>query len=103
MKRSAQVAVLVMATTTAGASAYSLMPREDCAPGSQMGALNAPASSSCRSGSSSGGHGSRAFWGSWRGGDAGSATPAGNSAGTQRGGFGGFARSIGAHFASFGG
>jgi hypothetical protein len=108
MKRSAHVALLVMATTAVGGTAYSLMPSEDCTPPGQGGVANPPAAATTCSSSS---HGRSSSYGSSRrswsffSGD--SATEGGShtssAAGTQRGGFGAFARSIGAHVASFGG
>jgi len=104
MKRSA--ALLVMATASVGAGAYALTPRDDCTGGNAPGVVSPQvAGSSCGSGSSSrggSGSGSRSIWGGGsRGTDISSGTSA--SSGTERGGFGGFARSIGSHLASFGG
>lgn len=98
MKRSHAV-FAVMAAATVGVGGYSLMPSEQC--GNRAGVVDPPtASSSCSrsSGGSGGGHGSRSIWGASRsGGDAGGGS-SGNSGTTERGGFGGFARSIAAHF-----
>jgi hypothetical protein len=96
----------MMGTLAVGGSAYALMPRESCQPNAPgMAAPSSPAAATtCTSSSSSGGHGGSG--GSWsrRGffsGD--SASPSGTSTAsgsteTSRGGFGSFARSIGAHF-----
>jgi hypothetical protein len=96
MKRS--VALVVMTAATVGGAGYALMPGENCA---SRGAVVEPAGARCGSGGSgSGGHG---FYGSSgnRGGRSGGLSA--DASATQRGGFGSFARSVGAHFGSFGG
>jgi len=106
VKRSGHVALLMMGTLAVGGSAYALMPRENCQPnGPGMAAPPSPeAVSACASRTSSGSGGHGGLWSrrtSFFGGDS-AASPAGSSASTSsetsRGGFGSFARSIGAHF-----
>jgi hypothetical protein len=104
MKRSAEVALLVMGTVAVGAAAYSMMPSENCQP-NQPGSTAQTASCRTSSSSSSGGHIGR-FYGpssssstssSARqglvGGDASSSSSAvhGGSVPIARGGFGSFA------------
>ena len=103
MKRTAHVALVVMAAAGIGGTAYSMMPRENCAR-SDGGAPLDPNAPACRSGGGSGGHGSRSIWGSYGGGGSGSSTStapatafASPSAGTTHGGFGSFAHAIAAH------
>jgi hypothetical protein len=104
-KRSGHVALLMMGTMAVGGGAYALMPRENCQPNSP--GVAAPASpeaaAACASrSSSSGSHGSGSggwwshsnFYGSS---SSGTSTASGTSE-TTRGGFGGFARAISAHF-----
>jgi hypothetical protein len=105
-KRSGHVALLLVGSFAVGGSAYALMPRQKCEPnppgmtapsGPQIGAACSPRGSS-------GAHG---YWGGSSryslfggGGDASSrasASPEG-SGGVTRGGFGGFAEAISAHF-----
>jgi hypothetical protein len=104
VKRSGHVALLMMGTLAVGGSAYALMPRENCQPGAPgMAAPPSPAVATTCTSSSSGGHGG--WGGNWSrrtsffGGDSASAGSSASSASeTSRGGFGGFARAIGAHF-----
>jgi hypothetical protein len=105
MKRSAQVALVVMTAATVGGGAYSMMPHQNCVT-SPSGAPNpSVAGSSCGSGGSSGGggHGSHTIFGSSGSRDGTGAGGSGNTAGTQRGGFGGSFHSIGSHMSSLGG
>jgi hypothetical protein len=107
MKRS-QGVVAILTAAMVGGTAYSMMPSERCER-ADGGAPLDPASSACRSGSGgssgSGWHSSRSYFGSYGDGSSsssgnapsGSATP---SAGTQRGGFGGFFSSLGSHIAA---
>ncbi|HEY1544341.1 MAG TPA: hypothetical protein VGG01_18220 [Xanthobacteraceae bacterium] len=100
MKRSAQVAVVVMSAASVGGVGYSMMPQQKCAPPANA-APNASSQSCAPSRSSTSySHGGRALFGSFGSSDSGnsasttsttSRTPVG---GTQRGGFGSF-------FASF--
>ena len=107
VKRSGHVALLMMGTLAVGGGAYALMPRQNCQPsGPGMAAPASPdAAQACTSRNSwSGGHGGSG--GSWSGrnffsGDTASSSGASTTSGTSettRGGFGGFARSIAAHF-----
>lgn len=97
MKRSANVALVVVAAASVGGVAYSTMPRQNCAQ------PNAPATDgakpTCRSSSSSSGyHGHSIFgWGSRASSSNsnGSTTSSHASTGTARGGFGGFASARG--------
>jgi hypothetical protein len=107
VKRSGHVALLMMGTLAVGGSAYALMPRENCQPNAPgMAAPSSPAAAAtCASSSSSGGHsGSGGSWSrrtSFFGGDSASSSGTSTASGsteTSRGGFGSFARSIGAHF-----
>ena len=106
MKRTAHVALVVMAAAGIGGTAYSMMPREDCVR-SDGGAPVDPSAPTCRNSSGSGsggGHGSRSIWGAWGGSNSGgsstSTTPtafSSSSAGITHGGFGSFAHAIAAH------
>jgi hypothetical protein len=109
MKRTAHVALVVMAAAGVGGAAYSMMPREDCVR-SDGGAPVDPSAPACRNSSSGSGswHSSRSIWGSWGGSDTSSGhtsssfvstspSSAAPSAGTTRGGFGSFAHAIAAH------
>jgi hypothetical protein len=107
VKRSHHVALLMMGTLAVGGGAYALMPRQNCQPGGPgMAAPSTPdAAGACaRGSSSSGGHGggSGGWWShsSYYGGTSSlSATSTASGATeTTRGGFGGFAHSIAAHF-----
>lgn len=94
MKRS--VALMVMTAAAVGGTGYALTPREDCA---NRGAVVETAGARCGSGGSlGGGYGSRAYFGSSGSRDNASGGGSGDAAGTTRGGFGSFARAIGAHF-----
>jgi len=116
MKRSSQVALLLMGVTTAGATSYALIPSRDCAAPNKPaaiapGAINsqtlAPAAVPCDSGRRS--WGSRWYWNSrssgntsgWRSFFSGSSgRTSGTSSGgigSSRGGFGGFGRSFSMH------
>jgi len=106
-KRSGHVALLLMGTLAVGGSAYALMPRERCQPGSPGVTASAiPESpSECgpsrsRSGGSSGGggHGGSSYFGS-SGDSSGRSASAGasesSSGGVTRGGFGSFGHGFG--------
>jgi hypothetical protein len=102
VKRSRHVALLMAGTLAVGGGAFALMPRENCQPnGPGMAAPSSPnTATTCAShgSSSGGGHG-----GSWsrRSSDGASSPGSSTSSGateTTRGGFGSFARAIGAHF-----
>ena len=109
MKRSAQVVLVVMAATGVGATSYALMPREDCGQ-TQAGAAQ---TDWCRSSSGGSGH-SGSYSGSPRGssssgtgfssgtGSSSGSAPAALVGGTERGGFGSFARSFASHISGGG-
>jgi hypothetical protein len=107
VKRSHHVALLMMGTMAVGGGAFALMPRQNCQPNSPgMAAPASPdAAAACNSRTSwgGGGHGSGGSWSrsSYYSGSSTSSgstsTPSGATE-TSRGGFGGFARSIAAHF-----
>ena len=107
VKRSRHVALLVMGTMAVGSGAYALMPRENCQPNGP--GMAAPASSqaaaACTSRSSSGGDGGSGGWWShsnfYSSSSSGTSTASGASE-TTRGGFGGFAHAISAHFSGGG-
>ncbi len=107
VKRSRHVALLVMGTMAVGSGAFALMPRENCQPNSPgMAAPASPeAAAACASrSSSSGSHGGSSGWWShsnFYGSSSGTSTASGTSE-TTRGGFGGFARAISAHFSGGG-
>ena len=104
-KRSGHVALLLMGSFAVGGSAFALMPREKCEPNPPgMAAPTGPQSgAACSPRSYFGGHG---YWGGssryglFGGGDASSRSGVSseNSGGVTRGGFGGFADAISAHF-----
>ncbi|MEO6946447.1 MAG: hypothetical protein ABI150_07680 [Nitrobacter sp.] len=108
MKRSGRVALLVMGTLAVGGGAYALMPHGNCdpnRPGVATAATSGQTSTACSSrSSSSGGHGGG--WASrsgFYGGDSSSSrsssgTSSESGSGITRGGFGGFAHAISAHF-----
>ena len=105
VKRSRHVALLLTGTLAVGGSAYALMPRGNCEPNSPgMAAPSSPEAGACasRGPSGSGYGGSGGSWsrqGFFSSGSSSSTTSAGSTSGeTTRGGFGGFARSIAAHF-----
>jgi hypothetical protein len=107
VKRSRHVALLLMGTMAVGGGAYALMPRQSCQPGGPgMAAPSSPeAAQACasRTSSSSGGHGGSGGWWSRSSYYGGSSSSSGTSTvsgatETTRGGFGGFAHSIAAHF-----
>jgi uncharacterized membrane protein YgcG len=107
VKRSRHVALLMMGTMAVGGGAYALMPRGNCQPNSPgMAAPASPeAAAACASRSSSGGGhggGSGGWWShsnfySGSSSSSGTSTASGTSE-TTRGGFGGFAHAISAHF-----
>ena|SRR3984885_11020836 len=103
MKRSRHVALLMMGTMAVGGGAYALMPRGNCQPNSPgMAAPASPeAAAACASRSSTGG-GSGGWWSHsnfYSGGSSSSGTStASGTSETTRGGFGGFAHAISAHF-----
>ena len=106
-KRSSHVALLLMGTFAVGGSAYALMPREKCEPNPPGMAVTSGPQPACSPRSYFGGHG---YWGAssryglFGGGDASSRSgvSSANSGGVTRGGFGGFAEAISAHFSSGG-
>jgi hypothetical protein len=105
MKRSANVMLAVMAATGIGTTAYSLMPRDDC----ERTPPGVAQTQSCRSsgrGSSFHGYGSSSNSPSNSSSTASPSLSRSNSVAfagqTERGGFGGFARSIGSHFSAGG-
>jgi len=116
VKRSRHVALLLTGSFAVGGAAYALMPHERCQPASPtmaaplsptpgVTAAPSPTTTGCGSQGYSGGHGgSGGYWSrrtSFFGGDSASSSGASSasSAGeTSRGGFGSFARAIGAHF-----
>jgi uncharacterized membrane protein YgcG len=106
VKRSRHVALLLMGTMAVGGGAYALMPRENCQPsGPGVAAPSSPeAGQACATRtSSSGGHGGSGGWwsrSSFYGGNSSSSGTSTSSGATEttRGGFGGFAHSIAAHF-----
>jgi hypothetical protein len=103
VKRSRHVALLMMGTMAVGGGAYALMPRGNCQPNSPgMAAPASPeAAAACASRSSTGG-GSGGWWSHsnfYSGGSSSSGTStASGTSETTRGGFGGFAHAISAHF-----
>ena len=104
VKRSRHVALLVMGTMAVGSGAFALMPRENCQPNSP-GMASPEAAAACASRSSSSGSqgGSSGWWShsNFYGSSSGTSTASGTSE-TTRGGFGGFARAISAHFSGGG-
>jgi hypothetical protein len=110
VKRSGHVALLVMGTLAVGGGAYALMPHNNCDPNRPPAASPATpgqTNAGCRSGSSGGGHGyyggssSRAGFYSGGSSSTGAATGTssdGASGHVSRGGFGGFAHAMSAHF-----
>jgi len=108
VKRSGHVALLVMGTVAVGGGAYALMPRGNCQPNSPgMAAPASPeAAAACASRSSAiGSHGGSGGWWShsnfYSSSSSGTSTTSGSTE-TTRGGFGGFARAISAHFSGGG-
>ena len=103
MKRSAQVGLVIMSAVGVGGLGYAMMPSEKCQQVDNGAPLD-PSSPACRrsSGSGSGYHGSRTYFGSSNSGDSASttttkpSTPSGGG-GTSRGGFGSFFSSLGSH------
>ena len=104
MKRTAHIALVVMAAAGVGGVGYAMMPREDCVR-SDGGAPVDPSEPACRTSSGSG-HGSHGIWHSYGGSSSGSSSStstapstafASPSAGTTHGGFGSFAHAIAAH------
>jgi hypothetical protein len=108
VKRSGHVALLVMGTMAVGGGAYALMPRGNCQPTSPgMAAPASPeAAAACARSSSSGGHGggSGGWWshGNFYGSSSSGTSTASGASETTRGGFGGFAHAISAHFSGGG-
>jgi hypothetical protein len=114
MKRSSQVALLLMGTTAVGGTAYSLMPRENCT--TERPAIVAPGSTSATDctqrshSSSSSGSGYRSYGSSSGqslvGADSSSASKSGSTADSgghvTRGGFGSFAHAFTSHFSGGG-
>ncbi len=101
VKRSGHVALLVMGTMAVGGGAFALMPRQNCQPTSP-GMAAPEAAAACASRSSS--HGGSSGWWShsnFYSSSSGPSTSSGSSE-TTRGGFGGFARAISAHFSGGG-
>ncbi|HLH88384.1 MAG TPA: hypothetical protein VKX28_08000 [Xanthobacteraceae bacterium] len=94
MKRSAHVALVVMSAATVGGIGYAMMPSQNCA--QPDGVTTNAAQPSCRSSSSGFFHGRSIFgWGSSNSSSGvtssnSTAAPSRTSAGTERGGFGGF-------------
>jgi hypothetical protein len=105
VKRSGHVALLMMGTLAVGGSAYALMPRENCQPNAPgMAAPSSPQTAAACASHTSSGHGGwggswsrRGFFSSDSASSSGTSTASGSTE-TSRGGFGSFARSIGAHF-----
>jgi hypothetical protein len=111
VKRSHHVALLLMGTLAIGGSAYALMPKENCepkgpgmaSPSLPQGGVECPPRGSSSS-TSHGGWGGTWSRGSYFGGDpssnrsSSSASAESGSGEVTRGGFGGFARAIAAHF-----
>ena len=102
VKRSRRVALLVMGTLAVGGGAYALMPHDNCnpnRPGVAASATPGQTSTACSSGRGGSDSSSRS---SFYGGDSSSRSSSGTSSesgsGISRGGFGGFAHSISAHF-----
>ena len=112
VKRSGRVALLVMGTLAVGGGAYALMPHGNCdpnRPGVATSATPGQTSTACNSrSSSSGGHwyGSSSQSSFYGGGSSSSRSSSGTSSesgsGITRGGFGGFAHAISAHFSGGG-
>ncbi|MBR2117331.1 MAG: hypothetical protein V4458_01005 [Pseudomonadota bacterium] len=116
MKRSSQVALLLMGTTAIGGTAYTMMPGENCsADRPAISSPGSPQANDCarRSGSSSssGGGGHRSSGGSSSsssqglfGNNSSSSNPtvAHDSNHVTRGGFGSFAHSFTSHFSGGG-
>jgi hypothetical protein len=101
VKRSGHVALLVMGTIAVGATAYTLMPRQNCEPSATgatvPGAAPVQASAACssRSGSSGGGGSRWSSRSSFSSSDSSSHSSSGTSSdsgsgGVSRGGFGSF-------------
>jgi hypothetical protein len=99
-KRSGHVALLLMGSFAVGGSAYALMPREKCEPNPPGMAMTSGPQPTCSSHSYFGGHASGSSrYGLFGGGDASSRAGVSSEApGVTRGGFGGFADAISAHF-----
>jgi hypothetical protein len=111
VKRSRHVALLLMGSLVVGSGAFAMMPRENCEP--KGGGAATPSlpqgGTECAPRSSSSGGGYRGSGGSWSrssffGGDSssnrsssGTSSESGSGQAT-RGGFGGFAHSLAAHF-----
>jgi hypothetical protein len=104
VKRSSHVALLVMGTMALGAGAYALMPGQSCGQRPGLAADLQPRTDCPPRGSSSGGgygYGGSSSRSSFFGGDSSSNRAASGETGSEgvtRGGFGSFARALGAHF-----
>ena len=108
VKRSGHVALLMMGTLAVGGGAYALMPRGNCQPNSpgMVAPVSPEAAAACASRSSAfGSHGGSSGWWShsnfYSSSSSGTSTASGSTE-TTRGGFGGFARAISAHFSGGG-
>jgi hypothetical protein len=102
-KRSSHVALLLMGSFAVGGAAYALMPREKCEPAPPGMAVTSGPQPTCSSRSYFGNHGyggGSSRYGLFGGGDASSRSGVASesSGGVTRGGFGGFADAISAHF-----
>lgn len=114
MKRSSQVALLLMGTTAIGGTAYSLMPSENCsAERPAISATGAPVTNDCarrssssssysggRSRSSGGSSNQQGLFGNTS--YTGSHSNSASSIPVTRGGFGSFAHSFTSHFSGGG-
>ena len=106
VKRSGHVALLVMGTIAVGATAYTLMPRQNCNPGASVPGATVPGagapvqtSTNCSSSSNSSGSSRWSSRSSFFSGDSSSHSSSGGSSdagsgGVTRGGFGSFAHAF---------
>jgi len=106
-KRSGHVALLLMGSFAVGGAAYALMPREKCEPNPPGMAAPSGSQPACPPHSFFGGHGyssGSSRYGLFGGSDTSSRSGVSSesSGGVTRGGFGGFAEAISAHFSSGG-
>jgi hypothetical protein len=100
VKRSGRVALLVMGTLAVGGGAYLLMPHDNCEPnrpGVAASATPGQTGTACNSGSSSGWSSRSSYYGGSDSSSSHSSSESGSGSVT-RGGFGGFAHAISAHF-----
>jgi hypothetical protein len=102
-KRSSHVALLLMGSFAVGGTAYALMPRERCEPNPPGMAVPSTPQPTCPPHSFFGGHGysgGSSRYGLFSGSDTSnrSGVSSTSSGGVTRGGFGGFADAISAHF-----